>query len=62
MYRHDHTKLASRLPRHLAQVLKLAFVGYLAQPLEKLAVVPQVDTQHFRQAEDVLAVRERVRY
>ena len=62
MNRHYHAQLTGRLPRHLTQVFQQAFVGNLAKLLQQLTVVPEVNPQHLRQAEHILAVRQRVRY
>ena len=59
---HNHAELTVRLVCYLSQEFQQAFVGYLAQLLEKPAVIPEIDAQHYGQAEDILAVWERVRH
>ena len=56
---HDHAELAGGPVEAAAQEFEQALVGDLAELLQELAVVAEVDPQHDGQAEDVLTVRHR---
>jgi len=53
---HDHAELTVRLVGYLPQEFQKAFVGYLAQLFKKPAIIPEIDAEHYGQAEDILTV------
>ncbi len=57
---HHHAELAGGSVQAAAQEFQQALVGDAAKLLEKLPVIAQVDPQHDRETENVLAMRHRI--